>query len=523
MELRLLFLFDDFSLDTERRELRGAGGLISVEPQVFDLLTYLIRNRDRVVSKDDILDAVWNGRIVSESALTTRINAARNAIGDSGEAQRLIKTLQRKGLRFVGAVRERQETPAATPSWPPGQAGPLARPDRPSIVVLPFANLSGDPEQEYFADGIVTEIITALSRMRWLFVIAGNFSFTHKGRAIDVRQIGHELGVRYVLEGSVRKAGDRVRITAQLIEAATGAHLWAERYDRNLADTFLVQDEITGSVVGAVEPELRNVERQRAIRKSPETMDAWDRFWRGIWRFYQFTAEDNAVAEALMRGAINMDPTYGRAHVGLAQVLIQRILWEWSENIDADRQVGYAAARRAVELDDKDPYALHTLVWISLLNLDHGISAAAAQRAVDLTPNLAQGYFGLGAACVFLGRFEQAADAFQRGMRLSPHEPLTFFVCIYLALARYHQGQYEEAAEIARTGIGLRPVHMLYRVLAACCGQLGQVDEGRAALAEMRRRMPKDAEKLWEVTLPYANPAHRTGFIDGLRKAGWDG
>jgi TolB-like protein/Tfp pilus assembly protein PilF len=519
----LLFLFDDFSLDTGRRELRGAAGPIPVEPQVFDLLAYLISNRDRVVSKDDILGAVWHGRIVSESALTTRINAARNAIGDSGEAQRLIKTLPRKGLRFVGAVREANETTAVPLPLISGRAGSLTLPDRPSIAVLPFANLSGDPAQEYFADGIVEEIITALSRTRWLFVIARNSSFTYKGRAIDIRQIGHELGVRYLLEGSVRKAADRVRITAQLIEAATGAHLWAERYDRPLADTFVVQDEITGSVVGAIEPELRIVERQRANRKSPESMDALDQFWRGISRLYEFTAEDNAAAEALMREAIEMDPTNVRGYVGLSQVLGQKILWEWTKNIDADRQAGAAAARRALELDNKDPYAHLVMAWISLLSLDHGTAIASAQRAIDLAPNFAMAYFVLGGARLFEGQFEKAIDLFQRAMCLSPYEPLTFFFCIYLALAHYHLGHCAEAAEIARTGIRLRPTHMLYRVLAACCGQLGQLSEGRAALAEMRHRMPKGAEKQWLVAFPYANPAHRAALVDGLQKAGWNG
>lgn len=518
----MLFLFDDFSLDTDRRELRGPAGPISVEPQVFDLLTYLVSNRDRVVSKDDILGAVWHGRIVSESALTTRINAARSAIGDSGEAQRLIKTLPRKGLRFVGKVRDAEKAAVVALPLPSGRVGPLTLPDRPSIAVLPFANLSGDPEQDYFADGIVEEIITALSRTRWLFVVARNSSFTYKGRAIDIRQIGHELGVRYVLEGSVRKAADRLRITAQLIEAATGAHLWAERYDRPLVDTFAVQDEITGSVIGAIEPELRTIERQRANRKSPESMDAWDQFWRGIWRFYEFTPEDNAAAEALMRGAIETEPTNVRGHVGLSQVLCQRIHWEWCENIDADLHTGYTAARRAVQLDDRDPYAHVMVAWFSLLKLDHAASNASAQRSIDLAPNFAMGHFVVGTARLFLGQFEQAIESFQGAMRLSPYEPLTFFFCIYFALAHYHQGQCAEAAEIARTGIGLRPTHMLYRVLAACCGQLGQVSEGQAALAEMRRRMPKDAEKQWEVAFPYTNPAHRAAFIDGLHKAGWD-
>src|SRR5262249_7627459 len=280
---------------------------------------------------------------------------------------------------------------------------------------------------------------------------------------------------------------------------------------------------ITGSVVGAIEPELRKVEQQRAIRKSPETMDAWDVYMRGMWRFYQFTAEDNAAAEVLMRQAIELEPTYPQGYVGLSRVFTQKILWEWSEDIDAVRQAGYATAQRAVELDDKCPYAHYTLAWHSLLSLDHSISIAAAQSAIDLAPNFALGHFVLGAARVFLGQFQRADDAFQRGLRLSPHDPMKFYFCIHLALARYPQAQYEEAAEIGRTGIGLRPTHCLYRVLAACCGQLGQVSEGRAALTEMRRRMPKNAEKLWNIALPYADPAHRTTFIDGLRKAGWDG
>lgn len=517
----MLLLFEDYSLDTERRELRGTAGLISLEPQVFDLLTYLIFNRDRVVSKDDILAAVWNGRIVSESALSTRINAARFAIGDSGESQRLIKTLPRKGLRFVGSVREDKNSAALPLLLPSGQLKPLILPERPSIAVLPFANLSTESRQEYFADGIAWDIITALSRMRWLFVISRSSSFAYKGRTADIRQIGHELAVRYVLDGSVRKIDDRVRITAQLVEAATGAHLWAERYDYTVADTFAVEDEITRSVVGAIEPELHKVEQQRAIRKSSENVDVWDHYMRGMWRFYQFTAEDNAAAEEIMRETIELEPTDALGYVGLARTLTQKIVCEWDEDISATRSAGYAAAQRAVELDDKDPYAHYTLAWQSLMNLDHSISIPAAQRAIDLAPNFALGHFVMGVARVFAGHFESGVDAFQHAMRLSPHDPMTFHFCIHLALARYHQGRHEEAVELARAGIELRPAHCLFRVLAACYGQLGQRSEGLAALTEMRRRMPKNAERLWRFALPYADPAHLADLIDGLRKAGW--
>jgi adenylate cyclase len=404
-----------------------------------------------------------------------------------------------------------------------GPAGALALPDKPSIAILPFINMGSDSEQEYFADGISEDIITALSKSRWLFVIARNTSFAYKGKAIDIKQVGWELGVRYVLEGSVRKAGSRVRVTAQLIEAASGTHLWGERYDRDLADTFAMQDEITESVVGAIEPELLQVERQRAVRGSPENMDAWDHYLRGLWRLYQFNADDNVRAEGHMRRTIELDPTSALGHMGLARVLNVRIWWGWSDDFEADRQTAYAAARRAVELDDRDPHAHYALTWPSLRMREHESALAEAQKAIDLTPNFALAYFVLGVIRVFLGRFDQASDPIQRAMRLSPHEPLTFDFAHYLALAQYHQGHYEEAAKFARMGIGFRPFHELYRTLAACYGQLGRAEEARVALAELRRLMPKDAERQWDATHPYVDPAHRAHFIDGLRKAGWEG
>ena len=271
------YLFEEYAFDTDRRELHRGADVVSVAPQVFDLLDYLIRNRERVVSKDDLINAIWNGRIVSDAALTTRLNAARSAIGDSGEEQRLIKTLPRKGFRFVGQVREAQGPAGATaadnPIEPPRPA--LTLPDKPSIAVLPFANLSADPDQDYFADGMVDEITTALSRFKSLFVIARNSSFTYKGRAVDIKQVGRELGVRYVLEGSVRKAAGKVRITGQLIDAMTGAHLWADRFEGDLSDVFALQDEVTENVVSAIQPKLLQTEMDLAARR-PNNLSAYD-------------------------------------------------------------------------------------------------------------------------------------------------------------------------------------------------------------------------------------------------------
>ena len=276
------FLIRDYTLDIDRRELHRGSEPIAVEPQVFDLLIYLVQNHHRVVSKDDLIATVWEGRIVSESTLTSRINAARKAVGDSGEDQKLIRTIARRGFRFVGAVRPQSPDDASAPSGsrPYEARGEprLALPpsDRPAIAVLPFVNISGDPEQDYFSDGISEDIITALSKLRWFFVIARNSSFIYKGKAVHMKQVAEELGVGYVVEGSVQKNGDRVRISVQLNDVATGSHIWAERYERGLADVFAVQDEITEAIVAAIEPQLYASENFRAQRKPPDSMDAWD-------------------------------------------------------------------------------------------------------------------------------------------------------------------------------------------------------------------------------------------------------
>ena len=295
----MVLAFGDHRLDIERRELRCGAELIAIEPKAFDLLTFLVQQRDRVVSKNDLLQAVWGGRIVSESALTTRINAVRRAIGDDGAAQRLIRTFTRRGVRFIGEVREMpdQAAPAAGDGLGPAPAAA----DKPSIAVLPFQNLSGDPAQEYFADGMAAEITTAIGRAPWLFVIARNSSFTYKGKTADAQQVARELGVRYVLEGSVTKAGNRARITAELIDAASGAHIWGERFDGTLDDIFELQDRVASGVVGAIEPRLRLAEVERAGRKPTESLDAYDFYLRGQAQAYKLTRE--GLAASIRAGA----------------------------------------------------------------------------------------------------------------------------------------------------------------------------------------------------------------------------
>ena len=398
-------------------------------------------------------------------------------------------------------------------------SGNLSLPDKPSVAVLPFVNMSGDAEQEYFADGITEDIITALSRHRWFFVIARNSTFTYKKRAVDVKQVARELGVRYVLEGSVRKAGNRIRINTQLIEAHSGAHLWVERYDRDLSDVFALQDEITESVVAAIEPELLMVEGQRAARKSVAHLDAYDLFLRGMWHYYQFNPEDNRRAEDCMRKAKTLDPRLAYGHLGLARVLHGRTLLGWSTDFDAEQRLELEAAQRAVELDDKEPYCHYVFSSASRSAGLHQQALAEAQRAIDLNPNFALAYYALGSVRVYVGHFAEAIDPLLRVMRLSPNEPIAFMLYYFLGLAHYHQHDYVQAVQLAERGLALRRIHALYGLLAASLGQLGRLDQAVAARENMERLGTANVG-LWRVKNRYLNPADFEHFCEGLKKAG---
>jgi len=393
-------------------------------------------------------------------------------------------------------------------------------PDKPSIAVLPFVNMSGDPEQEFFADGLTEDIITALSRYRWFFVIARNSSFTYKGRAIDVKQIARELGVRYVLEGSVRKAGGRVRVTGQLIEAGSGVHLWAQRHDRDYSDIFAIQDELTQAVVAAIEPEILMGEGRRAVHRPTERLDAYECCMRGMWHHYQI--EDAQISEGIrwQRRAIALDPGFSRAHMALARALASRIAFGFSPAVEEDVAELTAAAERALVLDDRDPYCHYALFTARFVALRFDEALAAAQKAIDLNPNFAFGHFGLGWLRVAMGRFAEAIEPLRTGMRLSPHEPLTFHFTGRMALAHYGLGHYAEAVDCARAALASRRVHPTLVTLLACLGQVGAEDEAAALLPEIAATAPADAAHYWPVVFPYADPRHRAHFLDGLRKGG---
>ena len=681
----MFYSFENFSLDTARRELRRGGTLIALQPQVFDLIEYLIRNRERVVSKDDLLAAVWNGRIVSESTLGTRINAARSAIGDNGEEQRLLRTAYGKGIRFVGAVREEEEAVgkraaifaadvegysrlmgqdeigalrrltacrailderiAAYRGWifgsaggsvvadfasavdavqcavavqealakdsaarPPGEqmrfrigvhvgdvivqgenlfgdgvyiaarlkalaepggicisgavrdqistklpvafsdlgeqqvkntpqpirayrvrgeatigvtATPPPLPDKPSIAVLSFTNMSGDPEQEYFADGMVEDLITNLSRLRWLFVVARNSCFTYKGRAVDIRRIAEDLGVRYVLEGSVRRVGNRVRVTAQLIEAESGRHLWAERYDREVEDIFAMQDEITDRIAATLEPEISAAERERARRKPPTHLGSWELYQRGMWHLLRRNREDFTAARRLFGQAIELDPNFAPAHAAFAVSEFWQITHGFAEDPDATRAGLLASASRAVELDPRDSLAHSAMGLAFMEGREHTKAIAEHKSATALNPNSSFGQWCFGYALNFAGRPSEALPKFDLALRLSPRDPAAWSYLTLRASALYQLKRYEEAAQAAEDAMRTQLVDLVWPLVHRSAA-LGQMGRRQAVINELRRRRPALSIRTF---CAWPHNQGRTvrsleHIVEGLRKAG---
>jgi TolB-like protein/Tfp pilus assembly protein PilF len=518
----MIFCFGDCEIDVERREFRRASAIVHVEPQVFDLLVHLVQNRNRVVSKDDLMAAVWQGRIVSESTVTSRINAARKAIGDSGEGQTLIRTVARKGFRFVGTVSD--AAPAAPkPRKTDDPARPASSlPERPSIAVLPFVNMSDDPEQDYFSDGISEDIITALSKLRWFFVIARNSSFIYKGKAVHLKQIAEDLGVRYVIEGSVRKAGERVRITAQLNDVATGSHLWAERYDRDLADVFAVQDEITEAIVAAIEPQLYAAENFHAQRKAPDNLDAWDLVMRALSHYWRVTRQDNVVAQALLEKAISIDPNYGQALGVLATSYMFTAHMGWMDMAAAMAKAEISALA-AIRADSEDPWAHNALGHVYLFGRRFDDSLAEFETALRLNPNfaLAQGYYAL--SLTYNSRWQEADEAARRAIRLSPRDPYLGVYYGIVAYAQYIARNYDEAIKFAREAIRQRGDFVGgHRVLVAAAGMAGDTDLAQNALAALKCAQPNVSLAWIAANMPIRYDTEREHYLEGLRKAGLD-
>ena len=403
----------------------------------------------------------------------------------------------------------------------PTAAVPLALPDKPSIAVLAFQNMSGDPEQEHFADGIAEDIITALSKSRWLFVIARNSSFAYKGRPVDIKQISRELGVRYVLEGSVRKAGNRVRITGQLIEATTGTHLWAERYDRDLTDIFAVQDEITENVAAAIEPAMAQAERQRVSRKPPDSLDAWEAYHRGLWHFLNQEPSENQLAKGFFQHAIDLDSGFVAGHYALALCAV------WDGWVYASRPmeecVGTARplAQRALALDDADSMSHFVMGFVLHMGGDIPGGRSEYERAISLNPNHAWAVGALGGLHANDGRPHDALAALSKAMRASPHDPLMWIWMLWVAATHFYAGNFQAAVDAADRLIRFRPDKSnAYRFKAAALGHLGQIEEANRTLKMAIEVSPQNFEYFVRRRPSWMRAVDHDLQVEGLRKAG---
>jgi adenylate cyclase len=436
------------------------------------------------------------------------------AFEDMGE--QALKNIARpvRTYRVVMAARSASTSVSSNP--------PL--PDKPSIAVLPFTNMSGDPEQEFFADGMVDDIITVLSRYPSLFVIARNSSFTYRGRAVDVKQVGRELGVRYVLEGSVRKAGNRVRVTAQLIEAEAGNHVWADRYDRNLTDIFALQDEITEAVTIAIAPAIADAERQRAMRKPPGSLDAWSAYQRGLWHFSKGTPDDNALAEKYFQQAIDLDPSFAGGYTGLNYAQTRAAGAYGQRSRSEIENSTLALARRAVALDGNDAEARTCFGEELMRRGDYQGALAEVEAALAISPNLAAAHGALGAVLMWSGRPKEGRGALEKSVRLDPRNPNLNLRLLNIAISLYLAREYDAAVEAAKRGIRSYPdFSNTYRWLAAALGQIGRVEEAKEALEKAIAMAPASFDLFVRRRVPWHRPEDYAHMLEGLRKAGWDG
>ena len=522
------YVFDDYTFDTERREMHRGKVPVPIAPQVFDLLEYLIRKRERVVSKDELVGAIWSGRVVSDEALTTRLNVARSVIGDTGQAQRLIKTLPRKGFRFIGDVQEASGPEGAVVAG--DSAAPVTVPDKPSvaaprlsIVVLPFTNIGGDSEQEYFVDGVTESLTTDLSRIGGLFVIARNSAFSYKNKSVDVRQIGRELNVRYILVGAVQRGGNQFRVNVQLIDAETAHHLWAERFDKPVADLFDMQDEIVSRLAHTLNAQLIEAEARRSQHSLRP--DAMDLCFQGMACLNKgITLEYLTQARSFFDRALVLDPSNIDALVGTARVDVVIA----SSFLTDDRAPHLAAAEavltKVLSMVPHHAFAHLNLGFVQIFSDRAARGIAECERALALDRNLAEAHSWIGLANHVLGRGAQTEAHINEALRLSPRDSSAYRWMVAVGFSKLQLDANEEAVTWFRRSIEANRNHAFaHFALAAALAQLGCLDEARAAVQAGLVLHPdftirRYRTNVWSSNLAYL--AGRERIYEGMRLAG---
>ncbi|MGI9289552.1 MAG: winged helix-turn-helix domain-containing tetratricopeptide repeat protein [Pseudomonadales bacterium] len=529
------YYFDEFVLDTEHFEIYKNNQHLHAEPQVIELLALLVENSHRMVSKEEINEAVWHGRVVSEAALSSRIKTARGLLGDNGREQRFIRTVHKKGFRFVCEVEAttgvgnlpgdriaKQESVDLPRQQQTIADNNITHSSKPAITVLPFSDLSGENQQDYFSDGITTDIISHLSKHRWLAVTARNTSFGYRGKTLDVRQIGKELGVNYVVEGSIQRAGNRVRVNVHLIDATSGLNRWTDTFDRELSDIFALQDEITEKIAARLEPEIGFAERNKVTTSRPANLQAWDCYHLGIYHFFQFTAEDNLEAQRLLDQCRQLDNSFGDAYVWWAYAVVLGMVY-WGTAPTADLlDEALVACNRALSLDRQNAvfYALRGRVKLARREYESAIRDN--EKAISINPTLAAAHCGLADSLAYEGRYDEAISRFEKAVALSPNDPQLWAFLTYGALALIFKRDFEGALRWLDQASNITNCQYwtaAHRVVALA--HLDRIDEAKLAVAGLLQENSEFSCTFAEEKLFYLKQSEQISlYLDGLRIAG---
>lgn len=517
------YSFSNFVLDTSRFELLCDGQRLSVEPQVLELLTLLIGNRHRLVSKEEIHQTIWAGKVVGEAALSCRVKMLRQALGDDGKRQAFVRTIHGKGFRFIGVVDE------SGPSQPErselsdyNDAGWIRGYTKPSIIVIPFKNLSSDPQQEYFSDGISADIIMLLGKHRWLNVSARNTSFGYKGKYVDICQLGKDLHVDYAIEGSVQKIGERVRISAQLVDVASGASTWSDRFDRELTDIFSLQDELTTKIVARLEPEIGFAERRRVMLQRTTSLKAWDYFHLGVFHLFKFTAQDNSEAQALLKKSAQLDRYFGDAYAWWAYAVVLGMVY-WNTPPTAELlQEALDACNKALSFDNQNATYYMLRGRVQLARREYSSAIGDNQVAILLNPSFAAAHCGLGDSLAYEGRYAEAIQCFETALALSPNDPQAWAFLTYGALAFIFMENYDQALALSERALGFPNCQywtLAHRVVIFA--YLQREREMKDALEKLLAACPGFSIAFAEEKLFYVNSeVQKQLYLNGLTKAG---
>lgn len=531
----MVFEIGDIAVDTDRREIRRAGERQSTEPQVFDLITYLIDCRNRVVTRDELFEHVWNGRIVSETTLSSRIKAARTALGDDGKEQSVIRTYYRRGFRFVAEVSVVEHEPSihtvpsieieiSQPSDRIENTGIEKSPDlsaQPSVAVLPFNSLGDENHRPIIADGLSLDITTRLARTPWLFVISRGTSFTFRGLGQDIRSVAARLGVRYVLQGSVQIAGQTMRVQTGLSDACAGREVWAEKYDGILDDVFAIQDEIATNIVATTAREIENAERARSLLIQPEDLDSWTAYHRGCWHMYKTTPEHFAHAKGFFEQALAHEPKMARVHAGLSFVHWQNGFHGMVSDRNRAIRLAVEHAQNCVDLDPQEPLGHWSLGRALQLDSRFAEAIDEVDIAINLNPNFAQAYYSLGLLHFLQGRPEASSEPLATAMRLSPLDPLGYAVVATQAANAAFEGRYDDAADLADKAAHHRNAHYHIAFIAAYCNALaGRQENASKHLARLKAERPGYTAQSYLSALPVQDDGFRELVVTTARQMG---